>query len=73
MQIPHTNYVIDSKGQKKYVQLSVEDWDLLISEIQRLENLVKFKSNLKEAFREVKEIKTNKKTAKTLSELIDEM
>ena len=73
MLIPHTNYVVDNQGQKKYVQVSVEDWENLIAELQRLESLLKFKDKLKRAFREVSAIKSGKKIGTPLSQLIDEM
>lgn len=73
MLIPHTNYVVDDQGQKKYVQVTVEDWESLLSELQRLENLLKFKDKLKRAFREVRAIKSGEKIGTPLSQLIDEM
>lgn len=73
MLIPHINYVVDNDGQKRFVQISVEDWESLISELQRLENLLKLKNKLKQAFREVRAIKSGKKIGTPLSQLIDEM
>lgn len=73
MLIPHTNYVVDDQGQKKFVQVAVEDWDNLIMEFQRLEELLEFKEKLKNAFREVRQIKSGKKIGTPLSQLIDEM
>ena len=73
MLVPHTNYVIDSQGQKKFVQVAVEDWESLIAQIQRLENLLKFKEKLKRAFREVRQIQRGEKMGTPLSQLIDEM
>lgn len=73
MLIPHTNYVVDNHGQKKFVQVAVEDWENLLTELQRLENLLKFKDKLKRAFREVRDIKRGKKLGTPLSQLLDEM
>lgn len=70
---PQTQYVVDNQGQKKFVQVVVEDWEKLIAELQRLENLLKFKDKLKRAFRDVRAIKSGKKIGTPLSQLIDEM
>jgi hypothetical protein len=73
MLIPQTNYVIDSNGQKVFVQIAVQDWEHLIKEIQQLEQLLKFKAQLKNAFREVRQIKQGKKIGTPLSALINEL
>lgn len=73
MFIPHTNYVVDDHGQKKFVQVAVEDWENLIDELQRLEDLLNFKEKLKRAFREARQIKQGEKLGTPLSQLIDEM
>lgn len=73
MLVPHTNYVVDDQGQKKFVQVAVEDWDNLMKELQRLESLLAFKEKLKSAFREVRQIKSGKKIGTPLSQLIDEL
>jgi PHD/YefM family antitoxin component YafN of YafNO toxin-antitoxin module len=73
MLIPNANYVVDGQGQKVFVQVTVEDWEKLLAEIQRLENLLRFKENLKHAFKEVRQIKQGKKIGIPLSQLIDEL
>jgi alpha-L-arabinofuranosidase len=73
MLIPPTNYVIDSNGQKVFVQIAVQDWENWIQEVQQLENLLKFKTKLKNAFREVRQIKQGKKLGTPLSQLIHEL
>lgn len=57
MILPETNFVVDAKGQKVFVQIALQDWEHLINEVKRLENLLEFKAKLKEAFREVRQIK----------------
>lgn len=73
MMIPQTHYVIDSQGQKVFVQVAVQDWENLMKDIQQLETLLKFKLKLKNAFREVRQIKQGKKIGTPLSALIDEL
>lgn len=73
MILPETNYVVDAKGQKVFVQIALQDWEQLINEVKRLENLLDFKAKLKEAFREVRQIKRGEIQGISLSELIDEL
>lgn len=73
MIFPETNYVVDAKGQKVFVQIALQDWEQLINEVKRLENLLEFKAKLKEAFREVRQIKRGEIQGISLSELIDEL
>lgn len=73
MVIPEANYVVNDKGQKVYVQVAVSDWENLIAELKRLETLLNFKAKLKNAFREVRQIKRGEKNGKPLSELLNEM
>jgi hypothetical protein len=71
--IPETRYVVDSHGQKIFVQLAVSDWENLMNELNRLETLLNFKTKLKSAFREVRQIKRGEKIGKPLNELLDEL
>ena len=73
MLLPEANYVVDTKGQKVFVQLSIQDWENLIQEIKRMEDLLAFKMKLKEAFREVRQLKRDEIQGISLSELIDEL
>ncbi|MDX2070944.1 MAG: hypothetical protein SFV55_21120 [Haliscomenobacter sp.] len=73
MVLPQTNYVVDSQGQKVFVQLAVQDWENLVKELNRLENLLAFKAKLKDAFREVRQIKRGEIQGVSLSDLIDEL
>jgi hypothetical protein len=73
MVLPQTNYVVDAEGQKVFVQLAVQDWENLVNELARLENLLAFKAKLKDAFREVRQIKRGEIQGVSLSALIDEL
>jgi hypothetical protein len=69
MILPEANYVVDTQGQKVFVQVSIQDWENLIHEIKRMEDLLAFKAKLKEAFREVRQIKRGEMQGVSLSEL----
>jgi hypothetical protein len=71
MTIPNANYVIDSRGKKVFVQLSVQDWERFVTEFKRIECLVSFKDSLKNAFREVREIQKGKKKGIPLNDFLD--
>lgn len=73
MILPEANYVVDTQGHKVFVQVSIQDWENLIQEIKRMEDLLAFKAKLKEAFREVRQIKRVEIQGISLSELIDEV
>jgi len=46
-------YVSDSKGVTTAVQLSLTEWEKIVSKINKLEQSLKIKSDLKEAFDQV--------------------
>ncbi|WP_421798781.1 hypothetical protein [Haliscomenobacter sp.] len=73
MVLPQTSYVVDAQGQKIFVQVTVQDWENLVNELTRLENLLAFKAKLKDAFREVRQIKRGEIQGISLSDLIDEL
>lgn len=57
MTLPEVNYVVDKQGHSVFVQVSIQDCENLIHEIKRMEDLLTFKAKLKEAFREVRQVK----------------
>lgn len=73
MTIPKANYVVDSQGQKVFVQLSVQEWENFIHEFRRIESLLSFKKKLKNAFREVREIQRGERVGQTLDAFLDEL
>jgi hypothetical protein len=73
MQLPQVNYVVNDKGKKVFVQLPAKEWELLVKEVQRLQTLLRFKEELKSAFREVREIQQGKRKAVTLQEFLNEV
>ena len=73
MLIPQVNYVVDPRGQKVFAQLPAKDWEQLVVDVQRLLVLLRFKEELKSAFREIREIQQGKKKAVTLQEFLNEV
>ncbi len=73
MTLPKTSYVLNSNGQKEFVQVSVQDWDKLVSKMKKLENLLALKTKLKSAFKEIKQIQTGEKKGTSLSEFLNEI
>lgn len=71
--IPQVNYVTDNSGKLLFVQLPIQDWNSFIEEYQRLVTLLQFKAQLKNAFREIREIQKGEKAATTLSEFLHEL
>lgn len=73
MTIPNANYVVDQQGHKVFVQVSVQDWENFVREFRRMESMLNLKAKLKEAFREVREIRRGEKDGQSLNEFLDEL
>lgn len=73
MTIPSTNYVVNKKGKKVFVQLSLKDWEKFVAEYERMQSLLDFKQKLKNAFREVRQIQKGKKTGTSLNDFLNEL
>ena len=71
--VPKVNYIVNGDGEKLFVQMSVRDWDKLMTEHQRLVASVKFRNNLQTALNESVEIERGKTSGVTLSEFLDEL
>ena len=55
-------YVNDVNGKTKAVQLSLTDWEKVLSKLRKYEQTLKIKSDLTEAFEEVALLKKSKET-----------
>lgn len=73
MTIPNAQYVVDSQGQKVFVQVPVKDWEKLIHEFKRIKSLLSFQKKLRTAFKEVGQIQRGEKEGQTLSAFLDEL
>jgi len=66
-------YLIDSKGETIAVQLSLTEWEKIVSKIKRLEQTLKIKSDLREAIEQVEILKKSKGKKQTLNDFLNEL
>jgi hypothetical protein len=69
-------YITDTKGQKRAVQLPMKDWEQIqkdLDELERLRNKKLFMTELAEAVEEMKLIKEGKKQARNAEDFINEL
>jgi hypothetical protein len=66
-------YLNDPSGQLKAIQLPIADWDKLMNKLSKYEQILKIKSDLTEAFAEVKKIRNGKLKKQTLSDFLKEL
>jgi len=66
-------YVNDSEGKTQSIQLSLNDWEKLLATLNKYEQTLKIKSDLKEAFAEVSLLRKSKKKKQTLNDFLDEL
>ena len=64
-------YVSDSDGKTQSVQLSVTEWEKLLAKLNKYEQTLKIKSDLKEAFDQVVQIRKSKKKKQTLKDFLN--
>jgi hypothetical protein len=50
-------YVSDSKGNTKSVQIPLSEWERLLSKLKKYEQTFKLRSDLKQAFKQVASLK----------------
>ncbi len=73
MTAPQANYVVDTQGQKIFVQISVQEWEAFVKEFERMKALLYMKTKLKNAFREVRQIQQGKRKGTPLSDFLNEL
>jgi hypothetical protein len=66
-------YIRDRRGKPKAVQLPVHDWEKIVKKLKKYEQTLKLKSDLKEAFDEVEQIRKSNSKKRTLTEVLDEL
>ena len=66
-------YLSDSSGETTAVQISLLEWQRIIAKIKKLEQSLKIKSDLKEAFEQVDSLRKSKKKKQTLNEFLNEL
>ena len=66
-------YVSDSDGKTQSVQLPVTEWEKLLAKLNKYEQTLKIKSDLKEAFDQVVQLRKSKKKKQTLKDFLNEL
>lgn len=66
-------YVSDSKGKTQSVQLPLTDWEKLLTRLKKYEQTLKIKTDLKEAFEEVAQLRKSKGKKQTLNDFLNEL
>jgi hypothetical protein len=66
-------YVSDTAGKTKSVQIPLTDWEKLMAKLKKYEQILKIKSDLKEAFEEVSILRKSKTKKQTLNEFLHEI
>ena len=66
-------YVSNSDGKPQSVQLRLTDWEKLLAKLNKYEQTLKIKSDLKEAFEQVAQIRKSKMPKQTLNEFLNEL
>ena len=64
-------YLSDSKGETIAVQLPLSEWRKIVSKIKKLEQTLKIKSDLKEAFDQVDILMKSKGEKEKLSDFLN--
>ncbi len=66
-------YVNDISGNTQAVQLPINEWNKMLNKLNKYEQALKLKSDLKAAMDEVKKLKDKKIPKQTLSDFLNEL
>ena len=66
-------YVNDKEGNLQAVQIPIAEWKKLLKKLSTYEQSLKIKSDLEEAFAEVKQMREGKIQKQTLSDFLHEL
>ena len=66
-------YLNDQSGNISAVQIPWAEWEKIANKMKKYEQILKVKSDLTEAFGEVKKIQSRKIKKQTLSEFLNEL
>lgn len=73
MEIPKANYVVDSNGDKIFVQITVDDWNAFVQEYSKLREMFVMKGKLKTAFKQMQKIQKGQNSGTTLNDFLNEL
>lgn len=66
-------YVTDNEGKTQSVQMPITDWEKLLARLKKYEQTLKIKTDLKEAFEQVAQLRKSKEKKQTLNDFINEL
>jgi hypothetical protein len=66
-------YVNDINGNTNAVQLPLTEWEKVLTKLKKYEQILRLKSDLKEAFEQVAVLKKTKGHKQTLNEFLNEL
>ncbi len=66
-------YVSDSSGKTQSVQVPLTDWEKLMTRLKKYEQTLKIKTDLKEAFEEVVQLRKSHQKKQTLNDFLNEL
>jgi len=66
-------YINDTQGKPKMVQLPVTQWKRIVSKLEKYEQALKIKDDLTEAFGQVERMRKSGGEKKTLISYLDEL
>jgi len=66
-------YVSDKTGKTRSVQVPLTDWEKLMTRLKKYEQTLKIKTDLKEAFEEVAQLRKSKAKKQTLNDFLNEL
>ncbi|MCF8256784.1 MAG: hypothetical protein K9J06_04490 [Flavobacteriales bacterium] len=67
------DYLNDSDGNVKAVQLPLRDWQKVLAELKRYEQALKLRSDLKDALKDVEKMRAGKASKQTLHEFLADL
>lgn len=66
-------YVSDSEGKTQSVQLPLSDWEKVLAKLKKYKQTLKIKSDLKEAFGQVAQLRKSTLQKQTLNDFLNEL
>ena len=69
----HLEYITDRSGKAKSVVIPRKEWDFIQNDYMQVKNKLAVLLGLRDAMKEVREIQSGKKKAKSLSDFLNEL
>jgi hypothetical protein len=66
-------YVSDSRGKTRSVQLPITEWEKVLHRLEKYEQALKLKSDLKQAMTQVAQIRKSKSKKPTFKDFLNEL